>query len=458
MIKTLQRKFILITMLALISALLVVVGGINGINIYQVNKKSEILISMLAENGGNFPQQTKKDPRPQMEEKDEKTAPKEELKTENENPQEESPKEEPKKGILDYHISEETPFETRYFTVTVADASDSSKMSVNVSHIAAVSEEEAKEFTEELIQKEKTSGYYGRYRYQKAETEDGKSIYIYVDCLNDLQSIQNFAVISLLVGGIFLVLVLILVSVFSKRAIRPVVESMEKQKQFITDAGHEIKTPIAIILANTEVIEMCEGESEWTKSIKNQVSRLTELVGNLLMLSKMDETRPQIEMQEVKFGKLIKEISDSFHTMLVQKNQELERMIDEELSIYGNEKELRQLGTILMDNAVKYTPDSGKMRISLKRKDKMAVLDFYNDCEALPQGDLNRLFDRFYRADSSRSRESGGYGIGLSVAKAVVKNHKGKISVKAQENGILFTVKIPVGESSSTTKSRLLPR
>lgn len=446
MIKTLQKKFILLTMLALISALLVVVGGINSINIYQVNKKSEILLSMLAENGGNFPQQTKKDPHPQMEEKDGKTVPKEE-----------SPKEAPPKRILDYPISEETPFETRYFTVTVADdSSDSLEMSVNVSHIAAVSEEEAKKFTEELIEKEKISGYYGRYRYRKAETEDGKSIYIYVDCLNDLQSIQNFAVNSMLVGGIFLVLVLILVSVFSKRAIRPVVESMEKQKQFITDAGHEIKTPIAIILANTEVIEMCEGESEWTRSIKNQVSRLTELVGSLLMLSKMDETRQQIEMGEVKFGKLIKEISDSFHTMLVQKNQKLELMVDEKLSVYGNEKEIRQLGTILMDNAVKYTPDGGKMRISLKRKEKMAVLDFYNECESLPQGDLNRLFDRFYRTDSSRSRESGGYGSGLSVAKAVVKNHKGKISVKAQEKGILFTVKIPVREISSASKRGFL--
>lgn len=446
MIKTLQKKFILLTMLALISALLVVVGGINSINIYQVNKKSEILLSMLAENGGDFPQQTKKDPHPQMEEKDGKTVPKEE-----------SPKEAPPKRILDYPISEETPFETRYFTVTVADdSSDSLEMSVNVSHIAAVSEEEAKEFTEELIEKEKISGYYGRYRYRKAETEDGKNIYIYLDCLNDLQSIQNFAVNSMLVGGIFLVLVLILVSVFSKRAIRPVVESMEKQKQFITDAGHEIKTPIAIILANTEVIEMCEGESEWTRSIKNQVSRLTELVGSLLMLSKMDETRQQIEMGEVKFGKLIKEISDSFHTMLVQKNQKLELMVDEKLSVYGNEKEIRQLGTILMDNAVKYTPDGGKLRISLKRKEKMAVLDFYNECESLPQGDLNRLFDRFYRTDSSRSRESGGYGIGLSVAKAVVKNHKGKISVKAQEKGILFTVKIPVREISSASKRGFL--
>lgn len=145
MVKTLQRKFILITMLALISALLVVVGGINGINIYQVNKKSEILLSMLAENGGDFPQQTKKDPHPQMEEKDGKTVPKEE-----------SPKEAPQKRILDYPISEETPFETRYFTVTVADdSSDSLEMSVNVSHIAAVSEEEAKKFTEELIEKEK---------------------------------------------------------------------------------------------------------------------------------------------------------------------------------------------------------------------------------------------------------------------------------------------------------------
>lgn len=430
MIRTLQRKFILITILALMTALLVVVGGINGINIYQVNKKSEMLLSMLANNEGNFPEQTKRELRPKPEGENAKTI-------------------EPKKSIFEYKISEETPFETRYFTVTVAnDSDDESNMTVNVKHIAAVTETEAKQFTKELLKKEKTSGYYGRYRYQKAKTKESKIIYIYVDCMNDLQSIQSFAVISLLVGGIFLVFVLILVSILSRRAIRPVVESMEKQKQFITDAGHEIKTPIAIILANTEVIEMCEGESEWTKSIKNQVTRLTELVGNLLTLAKMDETGYKMEQQEVKFGKLIQEIAESFYTMILQKNQKMELQIDEELSITGNEKELRQLGTILMDNAVKYTPDGGTIRIDLKRKEKMVILDFYNECENIPQGDLNRLFDRFYRADSSRARESGGYGIGLSVAKAVVKNHKGKISVKAEKDGILFTVKMPIKQGS----------
>lgn len=144
---------------------------------------------------------------------------------------------------------------------------------------------------------------------------------VFVDCSNDIQTVRNFALVSFLVGvGCFL-LVLILVSLFSRRAIRPVIESIEKQKQFITDAGHEIKTPIAIISANTEVIEMCGGESEWTKSIHNQVNRLNELVKNLLTLAKLDETSQALYMEEFNLSSVVKEVLSGFEALAQTKTR-----------------------------------------------------------------------------------------------------------------------------------------
>ena len=317
MIKKLQRKFVMITMISLLAVLLLVVGGINGLNIYQITGKSDILLEMLAENGGSFPKQwdkgshppgmteetvpkdaeetVPKDAEETMPKDAEETMPKDAEETVPKDPegqtgegrkQEEAFAEPQDKGIrgrgglFGYRMSEETPFETRYFSVTIPaakagseNAADVSQMQIDLTHVAAVTEEEAASFAGEVLKKGREKGYCGQYKYQKTVKEDGQTLLVFVDCGNDLQSIRNFAVISLIVAFFCLVLVLFLVSVLSGRAIRPVIESMEKQRQFITDAGHEIKTPIAIILANAEVIEMCEGESEWTRSIRNQVER-----------------------------------------------------------------------------------------------------------------------------------------------------------------------------------------
>lgn len=468
MIKRLQRKFVMITMISLLAVLLLVVGGINGLNIYQINGKSDILLEMLIENEGSFPKQWDKGihpPEPGGEAMQEDSADRSDeaipevskgkqtvQKSQEEPPaDQENDKVRGRGGLFGYRMSEETPFETRYFSVTLQEETTDfgetvpvSQMWMDLTHVAAVTEEDAAAFTNEILKKGKEKGYCGQYKYQKTGTENGQTLLVFVDCGNDLQSIRNFAVISLIVAFFCLVLVLFLVSVLSRRAIRPVIESMEKQRQFITDAGHEIKTPIAIISANAEVIEMCEGESEWTRSIRNQVERLGELVKNLLTLSRLDEMQEQLQTADFSCSETVKESVDAFAPMAQAKGLLIEKNIPAGLQMNGCESNIRQLVTILVDNAVKYAPDGGSIRITLEKKERYLELSVYNACEEIPDGDLNRLFDRFYRADSSRSRETGGYGIGLSAAYAIVKAHRGKITARAKDKEICFTAKLPV--------------
>ncbi|MDD3279107.1 MAG: HAMP domain-containing sensor histidine kinase [Lachnospiraceae bacterium] len=431
MIKKLQRKFIGITMLSLFVVLLLVEGTINGINIYQISQKSETLLTMLSENDGAFP---KGNPNQNTEQN-----PEQNHASDGDQPQSVRPLD--KHDLFGFRLSAETPFETRYFSVRVA--SDGSQ-SIDVSHVASISEEEAGNYATEILKSQKNSGYIEQYRYHSTVSEDS-TLLVFVDCRNDLQSIRSFAIISMLVGAVCMALVLLPVIVLSGRAVRPVMESMQKQKQFITDAGHEIKTPIAIISANTEVLEMCSGENEWTISIHHQVDRLHELVKNLLTLSKVDETREKLPMAEFSLGKVVREVSESFDAMEQAKHLTVTRQIDEKQRMVGDENSIRHLISILMDNAVKYSDEGGTLRIEGKGKERTVTLCFYNSCEEVPQGDLSRLFDRFYRADPSRARESGGYGIGLSVAAAIVHAHKGKIQALRQEEGICFSITLPGG-------------
>ncbi len=466
MIKKLQRKFVVITMVSLLAVLLLVVGGINGLNIYQITGKSDILLEMLIENEGSFPKQGDKGNRPPG--LAENTIPKnaDSQGTEGKDPDEPPTGQESngirgRGGLFGYRMSEETPFETRYFSAVIPKAlaesgeAEASQMQIDLSHVAAVTEEEAAAFANEVLEKGREKGYCGQYKYQMTVKEDGQTLLVFVDCGNDLQSIRNFALISMIVALLCLVLVLFFVSVLSRRAIRPVIESMEKQRQFITDAGHEIKTPIAIISADTEVIEMCQGESEWTRSIQNQTERLGELVKNLLTLSRLEEMQEHLQTSDFSCSETVKESVEAFAPMAQAKNIQVQKQIPAGIHMNGCESNVRQLVTILMDNAVKYAPEGGGVQVSLERKERNLELSVCNDCEEIPDGDLNKLFDRFYRADSSRSRDTGGYGIGLSVAQAIVKAHRGKITARAIDKKICFTARMPVNDKKNITKKNI---
>jgi signal transduction histidine kinase len=224
---------------------------------------------------------------------------------------------------------------------------------------------------------------------------------------------------------------------------KPFIESMEKQKQFITDAGHEIKTPLAIISANADVLELTGGESEWITSIRNQTNRLDKLVRNLLTLSKMEEGKIELVFTDFDISKAVLEITEPFKAIGEAQNKKFLMEIEPGIIFHGDQGSIHQLVSTLVDNAMKYSDEKGTIKITLSSSKKGIKLQVYNTVEELNIDNLDKLFDRFYRADSSRSRETGGYGIGLSIAKSIAEAHHGRISAKSEDGkSICFTVQL----------------
>ena len=429
MIKSLRKKFIAIAMCSVFFVLAGIVGTINVINFANVNNTANSRLAYISENGGEL-QMVKL----HGNENFDGTAP----------PNEEQPPELDKEQMTkDFkekfkNLSAETPFDTRYFTATV-DGSGT-VVAVNTGNIAAVTEEEAQNYAEELAQKGKTGGFYGNgYKFTTLETDEG-TMYIFLDCSREFSTFYSFLTASVMISLAGLALVFVLVVILSKMAVKPVAESYEKQKQFITDAGHELKTPLTIIDANTEIIEMDYGESEWTESIKNQVKRLAELTQNLVFLSKMDEDSSKLNLADFSISDAVYDTAQSFEAVAKSNGKELEIEVEDNLSYCGDEYSIRRLVSLLLDNALKYSSDGSKIEIALSQSGKDRILTVKNSADSVEIGSLDKWFERFYRADASRNSKTGGSGIGLSTAKAIVEAHKGKIHAESKDGKtIVFT-------------------
>ena len=267
----------------------------------------------------------------------------------------------------------------------------------------------------------------------------------FLDCSNSLSSARTFLLASVVVSLLGLGAVFLMMLWLSGRFTRPMAESYEKQKRFITDAGHEIKTPITIIDADAELLSMDAPDNEWLHDIRAQTKRLAQLTNDLIFLSKMDEERPQLQMIDFPLSDMVGETAASFRSRAIKEGKTFTLDIQPMLTMCGDEKALCQLVNILTDNALKYSPKGGEVSLGLKETGKNAVLTVTNTCESIPEGNLNDLFDRFYRSDKSRSSSTGGHGLGLSIARAVVNAHKGRITVSAPDRHTMrFFVLLPM--------------
>lgn len=399
MIKSLRKKFIVIAMSSILGVLAAIMGTINIMNYFRMLDRADGMTALLAESRGEF------------------FAP----------PFEFAPDfnmEQKPKAPGQNELSPETPYETRFFSVTFNE--NGNVVSSEMGNIAAVSEKEAEEYAKNILEKKSQKGFEGIYRY-RVKSVDTDTIIVFLDCRQDLIFFRSLLVTTVCVSMFGSLAVFILVVFFSRIVFRPVAESYEKQKRFITDASHELKTPLTIIDANTEVLEMESGENQWTKSTRNQVKRLAALTQQLITLSRLDEEERVREKAEFSISDAVMESIQPFKALARTKGKHLEIEIEEQVRLRGNEKSIRQLVGILLDNAVKYSVSKGEIKVSLRRKGKKILLEVFNETEEIPQGKLDILFERFYRMDSSRNSETGGSGIGLSVAKAIVVSHKGKI-------------------------------
>lgn len=437
MIRDLRKKFILVAMLSTLVVLTAIMGVVNISNYKDMLDRADEMTTLLTQNDGDFqenpmdgeteppekPDDNKTEDNPAEQNGEEQQTPPEKLQDDNKGKE---------------HFSAETPFETRYFIAT--EDEDGNITDCDLDRIAAVDESTAEEYAENVSTKSKTTGFEGIYRYRVTETEDGVK-YVFLDCRREISNFRTVLVTTVSVSLLGLAAVFVLVVIFSRMVFRPVEESIQKQKRFITDASHELKTPLTIIDANTEVLEMESGESQWTKSTRKQIQRLSGLVQQLVTLTRLDEEKGLQDIAEFNLSEAVSESVQPYEALAQTKEKNLTLEIENDLSYVGSEKSIRQLAGILMDNAVKYSSDKGKITLTLKKKGKKILLEVYNDADELPEGKLDVLFERFYRLDSSRNSGTGGSGIGLSVAKAIVQAHKGKITAENKNgNGLTIAV------------------
>jgi len=397
MIYRLQRRFILISTVAVLSVIALVFGVILALNISSMNRNMDILADRVSEGGGRFPGAFDKIPFP------DKTPPRNEQN-------------------FDF-ITPETPFSTRHFTVFF-DIKGKVDQTFTES-IYAIDEETAIEYAEKVMDDGEERGWISNYRYKVFSTEKGYGV-VFVDGSMSRSSLMQ----SITIAGFVLLgcaaLVLILIFLLSKKAVKPIAESYEKQKQFITDANHELKTPLTLILANLDIAEAELGQNEWLDDIRSEGHRMTALVNRLVALSRMDEEGPSLNITEVALGKLVADTAREFEPLAKERGKAITASIDKEISYLGDEALLQRLVGILMDNAIKYCDQGGEITVNLHRGRK-TVLTVENTYAFVGELELNRLFDRFYRADKAR-KFTGGYGVGLSMAKAIVEKHKGEIT------------------------------
>ena len=435
MLKKLRRKFIVVAMVSVSVVLLAIVGTINIANYITTDRALEARLQLIADNGGTFPDMEPEKPDGMPEG----------IKEAGKNEAAESRLQNEIPGLsgedLQRHgITPESPFDTRYFTVTLTADGDTDR--VDVGKIASISAEEAVTYAEKVQEKGKTEGFLGDYKYRTVtDSEAGTTMYIFLNCEREILTIRTYMAASVGIGALGLVVVFIMIYFFSGKVLKPVSESYEKQKRFITDASHEIKTPLTIIDANTEVIEMMEGENEWTKSIRKQIARLTSLTEKLVFLSRMDENPDRLEKIEFSLSDAVYDTAEGFKAVAQTKEKQFDTDIADGILYTGDEKSIRQMISLLLDNAMKYSSVHGRIRLTLKTSGKNRILTVWNTVDEIEKGNLNVLFERFYRMDASHNSKTGGFGIGLSVVYAIVAAHKGKISAKSEDGkSILFTV------------------
>lgn len=341
----------------------------------------------------------------------------------------------------------EFTYAARYFSVVYDPWGEVRR--VDVSHVGSVNEREAIEYANEARSSYENLtvalldlGQVDTFYYRVAERDNGGTIAVFLDCSFQMQVNKEVGWNTVLICIIGLVGSFVLVLFFSKRAIRPSIENARKQKQFITNASHELKTPLAVIRANTEVIEMLQGESEWTQSTMSQVDRMDGLVQNLVMIARAEEREDRATMGEIDVTRVVTESVEPFRAMARQHDIELVLNVAGDVRMVADASAIQQLSTLLVDNALKYCDAGGRVVVDLSspRRDRvtLAVSNSFAEGE---HAQFSRYFERFYRDDEAHSNE-GGYGIGLSVAESICVRYRGSIKANWKAGMAVFTCQL----------------
>lgn len=417
MIRHLKRRFILTATLCAAVVILVLGLGINMLNWHQVNDSLRGTMHFLIHNEGKFPPSNQ--PR--------------------------GPDETTKEPFLHPPAGMESP-EARFRTRFALAKTDTQGTILwkNSDNLVSLDQEELSKFISNIIDRTKNQADIGRngiYYYQ-VEPKENETLVVVLDASQQLDTCVTLLKVTLCISASCILLASIIAALFAPRAIRPIVESQQRQKQFVTNASHELKTPVAIIQANVEALELTGGESQWTQNIKFQSGRLIQLVRNLTLLARLDEEGRPVQFQDLAFSALVQDMTEGFAQLIQGKELAYQVQIQPDLWVRGNREELQTMLSVLLDNAAKYALPDSSVQVTLQEEEGRVLLTVSNGAPPLDPAKLNRLFERFYRPDTSRTRQAGGAGVGLSVAKAIVQSHGGTIRVGQEASVISFRVSL----------------
>lgn len=412
MIKKLQKRFLILATGSLFLLLFMIVISSSLLNYYSLIRDADSILQVLADNSGKFPKYDK--PKANHSETG-------------------SFRREPPDGSREpfgrKELPPETSYESRFFTADLME--DSGEIKLNTDHIAAILDDEALAIAKKAQALDKEQGFIGDYRFKKKK-ETGKLLIIFLDCGRKLDSFWKMTRIHAMISILSLTAVFVILLILSARIVHPVAQAHEKQKQFISIAGHEIKTPLTIIDADSELLRLDLGENnEWLEDICSQTKRLTNLTNELLQLSKLDEYSSSQTKIEFPLSDIIIDTVRSFQTLADRENICFQIHVEPMLSYYGDENQIRRLADILFDNAIKYSSGTEPIQVELKKCRHGIEFSVENPTgQMISKEQCSCFFDRFYRSEQAQRSEKGGYGLGLAIAKSIVEAHHGEITAE----------------------------
>ena len=465
MVKLLKKKFIITAMTAVTVLLLLMLGAINLFNIVSVQTRNSELLDEVSEaylkdnyyndygasfRDNNAIQDTSTKSKDDDSLKDYAADPADSADSAGEDTADSA-------GDSNESNGDENNGKPRPFSFMVRDINENDKLAAllfivvfdrdgnflaaDLSKIATVTEEEAVDLAKEQLVLGNASGSTDSYLFSSSSDNNEDTIYFFLDITNDNNSIWRVVGLSALAGIACWGLLFLVVCALAHLSIKPIAINIEKQKNFITDAGHELKTPLAIIRANAEALELISSENKWTKNIKDQTDRLTHLTSNMLTLAKAEDKYSDLPLAEVNLSEIIRSQILLFNEPAVLKDLKILYNVADNIKVKGDNSYFSRMISLLLDNAVKYAQEGTEININVTYSDKCPVLRICNRCQDLPDCEPERLFDRFYRPDQSRNSATGGNGIGLSAARAIAELYGGKIKCEfAENNTVIFSI------------------
>ena len=296
--------------------------------------------------------------------------------------------------------------------------------------------EEIENLAQKAYKKNNDKGIIGNYVYKTRKMKEQKATVIILmeneSVVKRIKFIYVITVIALVSGTI---ISYIISKKLSNIIVKPVEETMEKQKQFISDASHELKTPLAVIEANVDVLENKVGKNKWMEYIQSEITSMNKLINDLLFLAKTENIKTIKNKEQINISDEIKMVSSMFESVAYEKSVNIKYDIQEDIKVNVDKEDIKQITSILLDNAIKHTDSGNNVYVELKKEKGLNIIKIKNEGKPIPEEEQNKIFERFYRVDKSRNRSEKRYGLGLAIAKTIVEKYNGKIRVNCK-NGI----------------------